>query len=515
MPYAPPMQPRGNPVPLSAVGHGARARARTPVWVLFGLVTIAVLGRIVVDTGRLGTITTALMVVETVLFGLLFVTFALVAALIVSRRPGNLVGWLMLVPGLGGALGFVATGYLDGFVTAPADVTAVLLLALWFQGWSWLLLIFPVLQLLQLFPTGRPLAGGWRWLTAAAPVLLVVFVAVATLLQQEFVAPGTRAEPWAVENPIGWNPGAGGRTIDGVGGELLLGAWLAALAIVAIASPIALIVRYRRSSAVERAQIRWLLVAAIAFAVTYVAILVAIFVAGDDGAAGPAWLVLLPVSLLPIPLSIAAAILRNRLWDIDIVIRRSLVYVPLTAILGGVFSATMSATNTLFGSITGTRSQAATVLTTIVIVAAFDPLKRWLQRIVDARFKETAHPLERWKAYGQQVRAFVDLHDAAATAARLLEEAAAVFEATGGRVHVWVGDELRQVHTVGEQGVAAELSVALEHGGRPVGRLELGPRRANRPFDASDRVLLADSAGAVATAIALAQGAPATGTPSA
>jgi len=218
--------------------------------------------------------------------------------------------------------------------------------------------------------------------------------------------------------------------------------------------------------------------------------------------------VLLNVAFLLFPLSIGIAILRYRLYDIDIIIRRTLVYVPLTAILAGVFSATIKVTQALFSGLAGAQSEAATVLTTLIVVAAFDPLKGLLQRTVDARFKTGSDPEQRWKDYGKQVKAFAEMSDAEASARLLLEEAAAFFEAKGGAVFLRRAGEMQQVHTLGEWQNAAEVTVPLEHQGVTVGRLLLGDRRNGRPFATGDLALLADNANAVAAAIALREPAP-------
>ena len=102
--------------------------------------------------------------------------------------------------------------------------------------------------------------------------------------------------------------------------------------------------------------------------------------------------ILLLLSLIPISLMIA--ILRYRLWGIDLLINRTLVYVPLTAILAGIFAACISLSQKLSAALTGQQSDAATVLTTLIVVAAFDPLKHGLQQLVDKRFKETPDAAE-------------------------------------------------------------------------------------------------------------------------
>jgi uncharacterized membrane protein YeaQ/YmgE (transglycosylase-associated protein family) len=205
-----------------------------------------------------------------------------------------------------------------------------------------------------------------------------------------------------------------------------------------------------------------------------------------------------------LPIVIAIAILRYRLWDIDIIIRRTLVYLPLTAILAGVFAASTRLLQTLF-SPSGQQSGATTALTTLIVVAAFDPIKALLQRLVDARFKETSNPEGRWKAYDEQIRTFVQMNDTEASARRLLEEAVALFDAKEGAVYLKKAGEMQVVHTLGPSQGAPEILISIDHQGIQFGRLTLGARRSGRPYGAHDRELLLRTANAVASAIALAE----------
>jgi hypothetical protein len=208
--------------------------------------------------------------------------------------------------------------------------------------------------------------------------------------------------------------------------------------------------------------------------------------------------------ILCLPIVVAIAILKYRLWDIDIIIRKTLVYLPLTAILAGVFAASTRLLQTLFTPLSGEPSGTATALTTLIVVAAFDPIKAWLQRLVDARFKEVSNPEGRWKAYDEQVRTFVQMNDTAASARRLLEEAVAVLDAKQGAVYLKGAEEMQLVHTLGASQDAPELLISIEHQGIQFGRLALGARRNGRPYGAHDRELLLQTANAVASAIALA-----------
>jgi len=205
---------------------------------------------------------------------------------------------------------------------------------------------------------------------------------------------------------------------------------------------------------------------------------------------------------LCIPIVIGISILRYRLWDIDIIIRRTLVYLPLTAILAGVFAASIRLLQALFTPLSGQQSGVATALTTLIVVAAFDPIKGWLQRIVDARFKEVSKPEGRLEAYAAQLRAFVQMNDAVASARRLLEETVTVFDAKDGAVYLKRAGDMQLVHRMGLSQNALGVTIPLENQGSELGRLVLGPRRNGRPYNLHDRELLLQTANAVAEAIA-------------
>ena len=151
---------------------------------------------------------------------------------------------------------------------------------------------------------------------------------------------------------------------------------------------------FRYSNAIQREQTRWIvfMVAALiciigpAFA-SSVAFKPAGMYLGRNYLFSSLISILGGLWLLFFPIVIAVAILKYRLWDIDLIIRRTLVYVPLTAILTGLFAASIKLTQMFLTAVEGQQSETATVLTTLIVVAAFDPLKGWLQRRVDALFK--------------------------------------------------------------------------------------------------------------------------------
>jgi hypothetical protein len=344
--------------------------------------------------------------------------------------------------------------------------------------------------MLLLFPTGRLLSPRWRGVVLLIALLFATFILMATV-SPEWQDPSTGK---SLPNPL-----AVAAAPSKLSFATIQLPWTVALVGAVALCVLSVFMRYRCSAVVERQQLKWFLYACALFIATYAGAGL-LFIGVDP----PSWVgALFSFVILLLPLTIGIAILRYRLYDIDIIIRRTLVYVPLTAILAGVFAASIKVTQTLFAGVAGRQSEAATVLTTLIVVAAFDPLKGWLQRTIDARFKEGADRTQRWKEYGKQVKAFVEMNDAEASVRRLLEEAAAVFETTCGAVYLRRAGEMLQVHTIGDWRNAPEATIGLEHQGLTVGSLSLGARRSGRPFDPHDLALLADTAGAVAAAITL------------
>ncbi len=233
------------------------------------------------------------------------VVLAVVAALILSRQPRNTIGWLLMVP----ASAYLVGGPLENYIAhvtpeSPAP-TAVLLLAVWFSNWGWLLLIFPLLFILLLFPNGRPPTPRWRWVGVAAVAWATLFVLMATL-SKRLTTPG-----FALDNPVGV---LGEDTV-----ELLAGVWIVGLLILVLACAVALFVRYRRADDTERRQIKWMLYACAVFLVVYVGGSVG-GLGGTNSLGGYIWDIFFGLSLVTLPVAIGIAILRYRLYEIDLVL---------------------------------------------------------------------------------------------------------------------------------------------------------------------------------------------------
>ncbi len=211
--------------------------------------------------------------------------------------------------------------------------------------------------------------------------------------------------------------------------------------------------------------------------------------------------VFLLLPMLLFPFSVALAILRLRLWEVDTFASRAFVYGAVTSILAGVFSALHSFTQKTFFLVTGEESDVATIATTLILVAAFTPLKSRVQAFVDREFRFESEEIARLRAFGEQVEAYVQLSDVTQLARRLLMEAAHSLQAESGAVSLWMDGRLQTLHTFGRWNRDARLSVPLEYGGQRYGLLQLGPHQTERAYSRKQSEALQQAANQVAYAL--------------
>jgi hypothetical protein len=287
----------------------------------------------------------------------------------------------------------------------------------------------------------------------------------------------------SVQNPFGapeaWAAAADVAIVAGnalVTGAVLFGA-------------LSLALRYRRADPVEAAQIRWIALVAGIAAPTF-----AIAALQIDPISDIAFGVGLCV-LACMPIAIGFAITRYRLYDIDRLINRALVYGSLTAILAGVFTAAVGLGQRLFVGLTGQSSDAAIVLTTLVVATLYAPLRKRLEAIVDRRFKYDEH---RFGAYRDEIRRVLSIIEPARAAERLAAEAVRELDATGGAV-VDVDD--RPVATAGQWPVPAVVRLAIPGGMRRLASVLVGPRPDGRPHDPRSIAELEELTGLVGAAV--------------
>jgi MFS family permease len=302
--------------------------------------------------------------------------FALVGALILARQPGNRVGWLLMLPG---ASAFVLVdayfGPLnEGLVPLPPTLIPGLWLALWYSGWNWTLLIFPLMWLMLLFPTGRPIGRRWRWLVWVGIGLMLFLLLLATFTTP--MRPGSGDANWSYPNPIGIFE------YNAVQDSALLAFFTAVMPVWVVLCLMALVVRFRRAGQVERQQMKWLFFATVVFVAAYVPV----FLVADFDNATNVFNYLWMIAMLLIPAAIGIAILRYRLYDIDLIIRKTVQYGVVTAVLALIYFGTIILLQSLVGQATGEQSPIVIVLSTLLIAAMFNPLRRRVQTAVDRRF---------------------------------------------------------------------------------------------------------------------------------
>ena len=302
-----------------------------------------------------------------------FLAFPIVGALIASRHPKNPVGWICLAVGLFWMLIVFGT-------SIPSPVAhSVTIDALTQATW-----VPPIgllgIYLILLFPDGKLPSRRWRPLAWLSGVVMVLASLGVTF------GPGPLEGHPGVRNPFG---------LEGV-------PWVATavfivlllLPLCMVASALSLVLRYRRSRGEEREQIKWIAFAASFVGVLYlIAMVSSLFFPGAWGAADtPLWLGLLQdaalVSFTAVPIAVGFAVLKYRLYDIDLLINRTLVYGALTATLALIYFGGVAMTQAIFRALTGQEQQPqlAIVVSTLVIAALFNPLRRRIQGFIDRSF---------------------------------------------------------------------------------------------------------------------------------
>jgi hypothetical protein len=201
---------------------------------------------------------------------------------------------------------------------------------------------------------------------------------------------------------------------------LIVGASLALIALIllCLAAPF---VRYRRSVGVERKQIKWLFYACGLFVIVFVPGLVISDLAGT--LLNDVWSVLYVLAIMAVPVAIAVAVLRYRLYDIDVIIRKTLVYAVLTGLLAMVYLGSVVLLQAVFETITGQRSPVVIVISTLLIAALFAPLRRRVQTAIDQRFFRQKYDAQRvLSQFAQTARDEVDLETLTAELVRVTRE---------------------------------------------------------------------------------------------
>jgi hypothetical protein len=300
-------------------------------------------------------------------------SFSPVGAVVAPRLPPhNPIGWLFCTVGLFGAVRvFVAEFAIATLLAEPGTLLSKLpggeALA-WVSSWVWVVHFGPFLFLALLFPDGRLPSPRWRPFAWVVGVVVVVGTVAVALW------PETAARFDRVNDPLGIEVAAP-----------LINPMETILYVLALVAAASLLVRLRRSRGVERQQVEWF---AYAVGMLAVSTTLAYVISEAMDAEWLGWIssVLVVASLVGLPVAMSIAILRYRLYNIDVLINRTLVYGSLTAVLALVYFGTIVVLQRVFVALTGEQSTLAVVASTLVIAALFRPLRRRIQSLIDRRF---------------------------------------------------------------------------------------------------------------------------------
>jgi hypothetical protein len=320
---------------------------------------------------------------------------ATVGAIVASRRPENPVGWLLCLNGLTISISHFSSQYAIYALLARPDLLPAGEAFAWIGTWILPILIALDVFTFLLFPTGRLPSRRWRWLGW----LTVAFVFVGAI-SGAFTS-GPVDGLGSIRNPLG---------IEGFTSGYKALVYPMAPFLFA-ASALSVFVRLRRATGVERQQIKWFAYAAVVMAIT---VFLQIITETVDV---PLWFgrtefAVFTVAGTTVPISIGIAILRYRLYDIDIIINRTLVYSSLTLMLALVYFGGVTATQALFRTLTGQEQQPqlAIVVSTLAIAALFNPLRGRIQSFIDRRFYRSKYDAQKTlEAFTSKLRDETDL----------------------------------------------------------------------------------------------------------
>jgi hypothetical protein len=347
---------------------------------------------------------------------LAFAAFMVVGAVIVAHRPGNAVGWIFSAIGLLTATGVLATEYATYVSRTRPDSPPAVVLAAWYTSWWWYPTLVLVLVFTPLvFPTGRLLSTRWR------PVAVAAAAVTATVITLSALQPTLQSEDYPVRNPIGVDgvPDPEEGALGAVGFGLLL--------LCAAAAVTSVVLRFRRSQGVERQQLKWF---------TYAATLMILFLLLTDYLLPQSGVVDMLYGLVValVPVAAGVAVLRYRLYDIDRLINRTLVYGTLTALLGAVYAAAVLLLGQLFGGVGGDPPSWAVAGATLAVAALFQPARRRIQAVVDRRFNRRKYDAAKTiQAFSTRLRDEIDLDTLAAELLAVVDQ---TMEPT--RVSLWL-----------------------------------------------------------------------------
>lgn len=441
-----------------------------------------------------------------------------VAGLILARRPRHRIGWLLLTIGLLWATEWFGEAYgRYAYITLGQELPGAAFL-LWLSSLTWVPGFGLVIWLILLFPDGRPLSSRWLWVGWAATALTLPTTLLVGFFEWSFAGPqlwvflyGEQMPSLTVEQQ---------RLLMLLQGPIGITVPLAFLLL--LPATVALFLRLRRTQGVERQQVKWFAYAVLLLTLTMTFLVLIQLWGNQTGAELTAlsvvWELLYVVAPAFLPVAIGIAILRHRLWDIDLIIRRTLVYTLLTSLVIGVYVAIVAGVGALLASGPVAAAQPGTNLPwsalPLQLVAAgtvavlFQPARHWLQQRVNRLFYgEVDDPYAVVTRLGQQLENSLAPQTVLSTIVETVRTALKL-PYVGLRLadDEWtITSHVRT--TQATMPSPAQLTVLpLVHQGEQVGELLLAPRLGDDEFSNADRHLLqglARQAGAAVQAVRL------------
>ncbi len=425
---------------------------------------------------------------DTIKIDFILLIYAILGTPIAIRHSKNPIGWIFSGIGLSGGIQVFAIGYLVfGHYQFPDSFRLPLYVFLFLNNiWVIRTALGPLAYLS--FPDGKLLSSRWRFF-AWFPVLLGVLMYLVNTPMPLAGIPASEIKP-----PIAFLLGGSSPRFF----STYVGVYEYFIDVMFIVAATSLVLRLRQSKGDLREQMKWGVYAGAVSVVmnTGLSILLNLpFIHTlEPGAYNQNMLFLgIPadISILIIPVAIFLAMSKYRLYEIDLVINRTLVYVPLTAILAGLYAASVTLLQRLFIASTGTKSDAAVVMSTLILAATFTPIKNKLQDIVDRRFKEPKDPLKALKAFGKQVEAVAHVLNPKHATHQLMEISMAAFQASCSAIYLTRDGEMVLEHASKDwkegDGV---LSLQLSQDGEQLGVLMLGARKDHKGYSLEDRKTL-------------------------
>jgi hypothetical protein len=415
------------------------------------------------------------------------VLVGLAGAAIGARHPRNPVGWLLITSTCVTAVflltfdyGYAATR--EGFGGLPLAIWAV-----WLASWLWVVPFGASMATTMVRMPDGVVRSGWRYVDVLAATGSVSLVAgiVATS--------GPMYPNGLADNPLGVASATGAFAVLRVVG-------LGCIGVAMMAGVASIAVRLRSARGEEFQQLEWIVFGGgvVASSVLVGGVLFTFFHADITTALSP-----FALAVLVMPVVVGVAMLRYRLYDIDLIINRTLVYGGLTAILAGLYSAGVTFGQRFFIAVTGQKSDAAFVITAFAVASLFTPVRDGLQRTV-GRYVSPSNPRTLLQRLEDSVNSVIAVLDGQTIARRLLTEATAGYGARFGALYLDQQGSERLVHQVGSAGDVAGVEIAIRLDENVLGRLVLGERRGGVAYSHVDIEALQRSADAIARALVIA-----------